>query len=943
MRMEKEATKNGFFQLFDWSAKSRKKLFSSKSDLPERSKQGKRSDGNLPMTRLRLTDDDEHVAGSSIGEYSCASSVTDDDGYGARPAGVVAKLMGLDSMPTSGFPEPNCNVFSDTQSLREASYHSSKQFAYRNEYHSMHSGDLLYREDGPPPRKLIESSRPRKAVSRPIEKFQTEMLPPRSAKSIPTTHHKLLSPIKRANFIPSNTPAHIMEEAAKIIESSPQPPAKPKMTGVGSSSAPLKVRNLKSKLEVTQRMPVSGSSAPRTRDVKEKVEPAQRTSRTAEAFRRPVESNAAKCLKGQPLNKSWNGPADSASSRVSHEHEEGSSSSSGQKNKGKSVSLAVQAKVNVQRREGLNLNVGRATVQQQREQSEDVTSQPFRSQTNFQKSSSAKRQSSPSAYGVLRQNSQKQNCSVDKEKSSSKPSNSSRKTNSVNPYGRPKPSGKSATSKYGARKSGTDEASCEKGIVKNTPRKKRSLDGNLQFDNSQAVLDNMLIDHPKGECDSANGKNLSWAEESKRKGGTDVVSFTFTTPLTRSTPGFGTPSRVTHNDNGVSIENRSKRLLLDTDTMKISSSVGYNVVGGNDLSALLEQKLRELTDAVESSSRNAINKAGSASNSSSMLQHITPKGKDQKVPYPEKLSSGYGANSFSPDPVAYRFQPMFQGVDAMEECSSNNKYDDAERLNYCRRPSPISVLDHSFSTESSCTLESMDYSSSTEGGKQCSSSIQAQEVLGLTFPKKKRHNHPDAETELLDSASSTSSRTVSLTHAYSINDKPSNWEVEYVKKVLVYLDMMFHDFAIGRCSNIVNPHLFSQLENCRNEPENRFDEARLAKKALFDCVSECLNLKCSRYIGGGYNAWAKGMTVMSRKDRLAEEVHKDIVTWRKMGDCMVDELVDKDMSSQYGNWLDYEADAFGVGAEIEDLILNSLIDELVTDIQPRTRLFTLGV
>lgn len=101
--MEKEGLKSGggyagsFFHLFDWTAKSRKKLFTSKSDLPgtsesclseifnikylshradhnrlymifsfrticayifyffaEHSKQGKKSDGNLPMTRFHL-------------------------------------------------------------------------------------------------------------------------------------------------------------------------------------------------------------------------------------------------------------------------------------------------------------------------------------------------------------------------------------------------------------------------------------------------------------------------------------------------------------------------------------------------------------------------------------------------------------------------------------------------------------------------------------------------------------------------------------------------------------------------------------------------------------------------------------------------------------------------------------------------------------------------
>lgn len=34
MEVEKRGVKGGFFQLFDWNGKSRKKLFSSKSDVP---------------------------------------------------------------------------------------------------------------------------------------------------------------------------------------------------------------------------------------------------------------------------------------------------------------------------------------------------------------------------------------------------------------------------------------------------------------------------------------------------------------------------------------------------------------------------------------------------------------------------------------------------------------------------------------------------------------------------------------------------------------------------------------------------------------------------------------------------------------------------------------------------------------------------------------------
>ena len=54
-------------------------------------------------------DDNETGAGSSnkgSSDYSCASSVTDDDGYGTKAPGVVARLMGLDSLPASNAIDP---------------------------------------------------------------------------------------------------------------------------------------------------------------------------------------------------------------------------------------------------------------------------------------------------------------------------------------------------------------------------------------------------------------------------------------------------------------------------------------------------------------------------------------------------------------------------------------------------------------------------------------------------------------------------------------------------------------------------------------------------------------------------------------------------------------------------------------------------------------------
>ncbi|KAI4369540.1 hypothetical protein MLD38_017968 [Melastoma candidum] len=149
--MDKQSSKSGgyaggFFQLFDWKAKSRKKLFSSKSESP-----GKRSEGNLPMTRLYLMDDDDtgmDYNGRSNGGFSCASSVTDDDGSGSRGPSVVARLMGLDSMPMSISSDPYVTPFSDSQSLQDSqSFH--RNLSSPHNYQMMYSRNFASEMEGP--------------------------------------------------------------------------------------------------------------------------------------------------------------------------------------------------------------------------------------------------------------------------------------------------------------------------------------------------------------------------------------------------------------------------------------------------------------------------------------------------------------------------------------------------------------------------------------------------------------------------------------------------------------------------------------------------------------------------------------------------------------------------------------------------------------------------
>ncbi|KAL9225143.1 hypothetical protein vseg_001099 [Gypsophila vaccaria] len=867
----------GFLQLFDWNAKSRKKLFPSRSDLPEQPKQGKKCEGNLPMTRMRVEEEDgDFGAGLSIrggSEYSYASSLTDDDGYGTKAPGVVARLMGLDSMPTTSGADLYPSPFFDTHSLQDVPFRG-QNIEFSRDYQVMHSSHMS--DKGDSSSKIATVSRPRTTPSRPIEKFQSEMLPSRSAKTIPITHHKLLSPIKSPIFVSSRDSVHIMEAAAKIIEPGPQATSRAKISSIGSSSVPFKVR-----------------------EMREKLEAAQAPGKAADHSYRQVESNAAKNLRGQPMNKSWNGgTVDATSFKVSPSRDETSSTA---KSKGKSISLAIQAKVNVQKREGL---ISSRSITSD-EQDDARSTQLFRNQASSSKSSNRN--------SVLRQNNQKQNCPQVRDKPASKTSASTstgkKEVTKDISHGRHKSSTREGggVSRTNSRKSGLHSRDSDKGTpysgARNVPRKKRSIDGSLNYNRDEVTYNMPVKKHENPSQSSIAGdRQFAWIEENRRKG-MDVVSFSFSAPITRSLPVSEPLRQLAEQSSGLFADDKNKT-LRDSDISKLSSP-GFNGLRGDALSVLLEQKLKEL--------------ASNLGNPHSFVNTSTPgsvessTGKGRENGMSRQIDSGLSSEFQS---VRRTFN--FQAGEALEDYSNNTE---TKQWNP-HLPSPVSILEPSMLTESCYSSESL-ASGSTEESKPCSS-VLAQEIASLSSIQKFCPTEIDMDTS--DSASSTTC----LTTAAKNSTKTIAWELGYVKNILCNVELMFKDYVTGRTREVVNPHLFDQMErrtliHAGSKPE---------RKVLFDCVGECLDLKCQRFVGGGFDMWTKGIAMLKRNDRVAEEVYKEIQGWKSLGNCMVDELVDKDMSSKYGRWLDFEVDEFMLGVDIEGQILDSLVAEIVTDMFP---------
>lgn len=164
---------------------------------------------------------------------------------------------------------------------------------------------------------------------------------------------------------------------------------------------------------------------------------------------------------------------------------------------------------------------------------------------------------------------------------------------------------------------------------------------------------------------------------------------------------------------------------------------------------------------------------------------------------------------------------------------------------------------------------------------------------------------------------------MSVDHKLAVQESGPESERGYVMDILTDIESMFEDFTLSRTNKIVNPHLFDKLEAKRPFFEKK-NEPRLRRKLVFDCVSECIDSRC--------RVWPRGVAAVRRKDQLVEEVCNMISGWEKMKDCMVVELVDKNMSrGQHETWLDFDFEAFELGVNIERGLLSSLIDEALDD------------
>ncbi|KAK3145576.1 hypothetical protein QOZ80_3BG0254680 [Eleusine coracana subsp. coracana] len=358
---------------------------------------------------------------------------------------------------------------------------------------------------------------------------------------------------------------------------------------------------------------------------------------------------------------------------------------------------------------------------------------------------------------------------------------------------------------------------------------------------------------------------------------------------------------------------------------KDTSDAKLDVIDGDYLGLLLEQKLRELTSGVKSpylkpakdvqvyAPSPILEDTASTCETSSITsdgdRELTQSFKDGKATLPQ--TDCIRASGQSPQPVKY----------------NNDVVDQAE----LEQPhlSPLSTWEASLSTETCSSSESW---RSANGTRLFSSTDGATTSESAHFNK---CLEVDALSEYSDTASSITVATAEIPRSESSSSCHMDYrqEVEFIRELLnaASISRIFSCLERLGNSDILEPHLLEELDGNFSLVAGEESKANiLRRRLLFDCVNELLSVKCAYYFNAGYSSWYMGMAVL--QNLSVDDLHREMTSLKVAEEWMVDELVYREMSGPLGSWVDFKMESYQVAGDMTTELLGSLVDEVVADL-----------
>ncbi|KAJ6371046.1 hypothetical protein OIU77_001538 [Salix suchowensis] len=366
------------------------------------------------------------------------------------------------------------------------------------------------------------------------------------------------------------------------------------------------------------------------------------------------------------------------------------------------------------------------------------------------------------------------------------------------------------------------------------------------------------------------------------------VSCTFNSPLRHTNfVSMGLKERGHQIDKNASYQ---RRLVLDENDGKTSLQ-NELPLKGDALSTILEQKLKELASQEEDE---MISGSSHPKRSTAMIL--------------QELIFALTANQpMSPRAHVFNADKTCEKEGKIRRNSAGISLD-GDHL------SPGSVLEASFSNDS-C------FSSSLDDSSGCRMLLDSMDYsYDQPQPVVIDADHLDCATSLIQGRTGSKIATDLLNH---------------VSEILLSINL-----ADRMKRSLIGPFLLDGHEalagamwknlNCLLGFEDSKDGNQL-KWFLLDCVIECLDSKYSRQCYSGFKAWKRIPSCMN-VEMLIQEIGEEVRRWSGFAGMIPDEIIDWEMSNSLGKWTDFEIEGFETGAEIDWDILQTLVEEIAVDL-----------
>ncbi|XP_061948204.1 uncharacterized protein LOC133671452 [Populus nigra] len=400
----------------------------------------------------------------------------------------------------------------------------------------------------------------------------------------------------------------------------------------------------------------------------------------------------------------------------------------------------------------------------------------------------------------------------------------------------------------------------------------------------------------------------------------DVVSFTFNSPLRhKNFVSLGLKERGHQIDKNTSYQRR--RLVLDENDGKTSLQ-NKLPLKGDALSTILEQKLKELASQEEDE---LISGGSHLKKSTAMILQ-------------ELIFALTADQPMSPHAHVFNADKTCEKEGKIRRNSVGISLD-GDHL------SPGSVLEASFSNDS-C------FSSSLDDSSGCRMLLDSMDYsYDQPQPVVTHADLLDCATSLIPGRTGSRIATDLLNHVsrilQSINLAGGGLtgnQLSHAKDVILNTELLFGNatlcnsdrmkrFLIG--SLLLDGHealagaMWKNL-NCLLGFEGSKDGIQL-RRFLLDCEIECLDSKYTRYCYSGFKAWKRVPSCMN-VEMLIQEIGEEVRRWSDFAGMIPDEIIDWEMSHSLGKWTDFEIEGFETGAEIDWDILQTLVEEIAVDL-----------